>query len=143
VVPCLKLFGSLNKLRPNDVSVVMVAPIIWNSTVKEFKTKPSTKCCSFSYKLLGCNLIFYFVVLIVHLPEGLMDKVSKLTGVARSAIFDAPDVKSIYEVPIEFWKRHIDDLFVDMFQLRRTGCRIHKYKELVELYNNGMSNYQK
>ena len=72
-----------------------------------------------------------------ELPESIMDKIARMTGINRNSVFDAPDVKSIYEVPIEFWKRHIDDLFVDMFQLKRTGCRIHKYKDLVERYNNG------
>lgn len=134
------LFESIRQFkqsRPNDVSVVMVAPIIWNSTVKEFKTKPLQNAVR-SLQATGLQPDILLCRVDRPLPDGLMDKVSKLTGVARSAIFDAPDVKSIYEVPIEFWKRHIDDLFVDMFQLRRTGCRIHKYKELVEFYNNGV-----
>jgi len=133
------LFESIRQFKqakPNDVSVVMVAPIIWNDTVKEFKTKPLQNAVR-SLQATGLQPDILLCRVDRPLPDELMDKVSKLTGVSRSAVFDAPDVKSIYEVPIEFWKRHIDDLFVDMFQLRRTGCRIHKYKELVERYNNG------
>jgi len=40
-------------------------------------------------------------------------------------------------VPIEFYKQHIDDLIADRFHLKRTGVRIHKYRDLVEKYVNG------
>ena len=70
-------------------------------------------------------------------PPLILDKCAKLTGVPRQSVFEAPDVSTIYEVPIEFWQRHIDDLIADKFHLRRTGCRIHPYRELVEKYTNG------
>jgi CTP synthase len=57
-----------------------------------------------------------------------------LTNVKRECIFDAPDVQSIYQVPIEFYNRQVDDLFVDLFRLNRSSCRIHKYREIVEKY---------
>jgi CTP synthase len=66
-----------------------------------------------------------------------LDKVSKLTGVPRAAVFEAPDVQTIYQVPIEFFDRHIDDLVADRFHLPRRGVRIHKYRDLVEKYING------
>lgn len=124
--------------KPNDVVVVMVAPVIWNDTVKEFKTKPlqnSVRCLQatgLQPDLLLCRVDR-------ELPKSILDKISILTGVSNDSVFDAPDVNSIYEVPIEFWKRHIDDFFVDRFQLKRNGCRIHKYKELIDRYNNAES----
>jgi len=123
--------------RPTDVIVVMVAPIIWNNTVKEFKTKPLQNSVR-TLQSTGLQPDILLCRVDRELPEIYLDKISRMTGIPREAVFDAPDVKSIYEVPIEFWKRHIDDLFVDMFQLKRTGCRIQKYKELVEKYNNGI-----
>lgn len=134
------LFESVRQFKqkkPNDVAIVMVAPIIWNGTVCEFKTKPlqnsvrSLQASGLQPDLLLCRVDR-------PLPEATLEKVSRLTGVDRSAVFDAPDVDSIYQVPIEFWNRHVDDFFVDIFQIRRTGCRIHKYKDLVEKYNNGI-----
>lgn len=122
--------------KPNDVAIVMVAPVIWNATVGEFKTKPLQNSVR-TLQSSGLQPDILFCRVDRELPESIMDKVARMTGVNRNSVFDAPDVKSIYEVPIEFWKRHVDDLFVDMFQLKRTGCRIHKYKDLVERYNNG------
>ena len=126
----------LKQSMPNEVIVVMVAPIIYNNTVKEFKTKPLQNAVR-ALQSTGLQPDILLCRVDRDLPEALLDKVSRLTGITREAVFEAPDVQSIYEVPIEFWKRHVDDVIVDKFKLSRTGCRIHKYKDLVERYNNG------
>jgi CTP synthase len=121
---------------PDDVMVVMVAPVIWNATVKEFKTKPlqnairSLRHDGLSPEMLLCRCDR-------NIPAPILDKISKLTGVPRVAVFEAPDVQTIYQVPIEFFDRHIDDLVADRFHLPRRGVRIHKYRDLVEKYVNG------
>jgi CTP synthase len=56
--------------------------------------------------------------------------------VTRECVFEAPDFESIYEVPLAYYNRHVDDLFVDMFHLNRSACRIHKFREVVETYTN-------
>jgi CTP synthase len=66
----------------------------------------------------------------------LLDKCAELTGIPREAIFDAPDAQSVYEVPLHFYDRHVDDLIADRFHLRRNGVRIHKWRELVDKYIN-------
>ncbi|NIQ17140.1 MAG: CTP synthetase, partial [Candidatus Dadabacteria bacterium] len=48
-----------------------------------------------------------------EMPQKMLDKVANLTNVPREAVFDAPDVTTIYQVPIEFYNRHIDDLIAD------------------------------
>lgn len=126
--------------RPDDVMVLLVAPVIWNATVKEFKTKPlqnavrALQSSGLQPEALLCRTDHK------ALPDDILSKISRLTNVPREAVFDAPDVSTIYEVPIEFYDRHIDDLIADRFHFRRTGVRIHKYKELVERYTNGSSN---
>lgn len=122
--------------NPSDILIVMVAPVIWNSTVKEFKTKPLQNAVR---SLRHDGLIPEIILCRCErqIPESILDKISKFTGVHRSGVFEAPDVSSIYQVPIEFYDRHIDDFIVDQFHLPRRGVRIHKYRELVERYNNG------
>jgi len=120
-----------------DVMIVMVAPILWVPTIKEFKTKPLQN----SVKDLQRHGLQPDVMLCRvdrPVPEKMLDKVAGITNVPRSNVFDAPDVKSIYQVAIEFWERHIDDLIVDKFHLRRNGCRIHKYKEALDKLNEDL-----
>jgi CTP synthase len=120
---------------PNDVMIVMVAPIIMNNTVKELKTKPlqnavrALRSCGLHCDMLLCRCE-------EELPPKMLDKVAKLTFVPKEAVFQAPDVKTIYQVPIEFYKRHVDDLIASKFGLKRSMCRIHKYRDLVENYIN-------
>lgn len=123
----------LKQKRPEDVLVVHVAPILWLNTIGEFKTKPLQKSV-IELQQFG---IFPDILLCRcdrPVPDKLLTKISDMTGVRREAVFDAPDTSSVYEVPISFYNRHIDDLIADKFHLRRSGVRIHKYKDLVEKY---------
>lgn len=119
----------------DNVIIILVAPILWVETIKEFKTKPLQN----SIKDL-CRHGLQPDILLCRvdrkIPEKLLNRVASLTNVSRDNIFDAPDVESIYEVPIEFYNRQIDDLINDKFRLKRTSCRIFKYKELVEKNKN-------
>jgi CTP synthase len=67
-------------------------------------------------------------------PDKILDKVASLTNVPREAVFTGPDVSTVYQVPIEFYDRHIDDLIADRFHFPRNGVKIHKYRDLVEKY---------
>jgi CTP synthase len=124
-----------HKHGPNNVMLCHVAPILWVNTIGEFKTKPLQKSIT---ELQQFGL--FPDVLICRTdrpcPEKLLAKISELTGISKEAVFDAPDTSSVYEVPITFYTRHVDDLIADRFHLRRTGVRIHKYRELVEKYVN-------
>ena len=122
--------------NPDDVMVVMVAPVIWNNTVKEFKTKPLQNAVR-ELRHSGLTPEMMLCRCDRSVPVQILDKVSRLTGVPREGVFEAPDVSTIYEVPIEFYNRHVDDLVADTFHLHRKGVRIHKYRELVERYTNG------
>lgn len=120
----------------DNVLIIMVAPVIYNNTVREFKTKPLQN----AVKTLRGDCVQPDILLcrvdkgVPSLSSEQLDKIARLTNVEREAVFEAPHVNSIYEVPINFWQRHIDDLIADKFHLRRVGCRIQKYKELVEAY---------
>jgi CTP synthase len=120
----------------NDVLIVLVAPILWIPTIKEFKTKPLQQAVK---ELQGFGLQPEILLCRIdkEIPTKILDKVSNLTNVPREAVFTAPDVSTIYQVPIEFYNRHIDDLIADKFHLKRNGCRIHKYRDLVEKYVGG------
>lgn len=118
---------------PQDVLLILVSPILWIPTIKEFKTKPLQNSVK-TLQSFGIQPDILLCRVDRTLPSNMLDKVAHLTNVPRECIFEAPDVQSIYQVPIEFYNRHIDDLIVDKFHLKRNGCRIQKYRELVEKY---------
>lgn len=131
-------FEAISKFRlrnAKNVLMVLVAPILWVQTIKEFKTKPLQNSVR-DLRKYGLQPDVVFCRCDKELPEKIIKKISDVTSLPRSCVFDAPDVNSIYQVPLSFYERHVDDLFVDLLNLQRTGCRIQKYKEVVEKYVN-------
>lgn len=131
--PHLEAVRQLKQKNWDDVLIILVAPILWIPTIKEFKSKPLQNSVK-EMQSFGIQPDILLCRIDRELPPKLLDKIANLTNVPREAVFDAPDVESIYQVPIEFYNRHIDDLIADKFHLKRNGCRIHKYRDLVEKY---------
>jgi CTP synthase len=117
-----------------DVMIVLVAPVLWVPTIKEWKTKPFQN----SVKELQSYGLYPDVLFCRgehKIPDKIIEKVSKTTGVGASFVFQAPDVNSIYQVPLVFYDNQVDDLIVDKFRLKRSYCHIKKYRDLVERQN--------
>lgn len=133
--PYLEALRQFKQKNWDDVLIMLVAPILWIPTIKEFKTKPLQNSVK-EMQSFGLQPDILLCRIDREMPTKMLDKIANLTNVPREAVFDAPDVKTIYQVPIEFYNRHIDDLIADKFHLKRNGCRIHKYRELVEKYVN-------
>lgn len=121
------------RMGGDNVLIVHVAPILWQNTIGEFKTKPLQKSI-IELQRFGIQPDILLCRTSQPVQDKVLVKVSELTGVSREAVFEAPDVSSVYQVPISFYDRHVDDLIADKFHLRRTGVRIHKYRDLVEKY---------
>lgn len=131
--PFLEAVRQFKQRNWNDVIISLVAPVLWVPTIKEFKTKPfqqAVQCMQSN----GLQPEILFCRTDREIPKSILDKISNLTNVPRSAVFEAPDVCSVYQVPLEFYNRHVDDLIIDKFHLTRNGVRIHKYRDLVEKY---------
>jgi len=131
--PFLEAVRQFKQRHWNDVMAVLVSPILWIETIKEFKTKPLQQSVH-ELQRFGLQPDILLCRVDRPVPKKILDKVANLTNVPREAVFDAPDVQTIYRVPIEFYNRHIDDLIIDKFHMTRNGVRIHKYRELVEKY---------
>ncbi len=136
--PILESIRQFKQDNPNDVIVILVSPILWMPTIKEFKTKPLQNSVKSLYAF-GIQPDILICRTTEQIPGKLLEKIAIATNINRECIFDAPDVSSIYCVPIEFYNRHIDDTVSDLLQLKRKSCRIYKYRELVEKYTNNQN----
>lgn len=119
------------KSGESNFLLVHVAPILWINTLQEFKTKPLQNSVR-ELQRLGLNPDMLLCRTEKKVPIALFDKISQMTGVPKTAIFEAPDVKTIYQVPLEFYDRHADDFIADKFHLRRNGVRIHSWRTMVD-----------
>lgn len=123
------------KLGEDNFLLMHVAPVLWINTIGEFKTKPLQKSI-IELRQFGLEPDILLSRSDRPLNEKILQKISDLTDIERNAIFEAPDVKSIYQVPITFYDKNVDDFISDRFKLKRTGVKIQKYRELVEKYIN-------
>jgi len=127
------------KLGESNFLLVHVAPVLWMDTIKELKTKPLQNSIRELQRFgLQPDMLLCRIDNDREIPKKMLEKISHLTSVSMDAIFDAPDVQSVYQVPLCFFERHIDDFIADRFKLKRNGVRIHKWRELVERYVDGM-----
>jgi CTP synthase len=133
-----------------NMLIMLVSPILWVNTIKEYKTKPLQQSVKALQQFgLQPEVLLCRVDLDMPLASGkmteeqlqnsltrMLDKIASLTNVPRMAVFDAPDVQEVWQVPIEFFNRQVDDLIVDKFKFSRNGVQIRKYKDMVEKWIN-------
>lgn len=104
---------------PDDVIFVMVSYLPVPSTLGEMKTKP-TQSAVRELNSYGVQPDF-----IIARSNGPMDarrkeKLAISTSVRPDRIISAPDVKSIYDVPLNLEKDHIGDALLDALSLEKT-----------------------
>ncbi|MDO9084419.1 MAG: CTP synthase, partial [Humidesulfovibrio sp.] len=66
----------------------------------------------------------------VPLPADLRDKIALFCDVDRDAVFSAVDVKSIYEVPMEFYREGVDQKIAILLKLPAKNAELDSWKEL-------------
>lgn len=139
--PYFEACRQLKQKYKDDVLFIHVAPVLWVPTIEEYKTKPLQN----SIKELRSHGIQPDILLCRFFQKEfnnditkILDKVSQITGIPRDDIYEALDVDTIYKVPIEFYKKHIDDNVSEKLRLRRKGCQIHKFQEIVDKFDTNL-----
>ena len=104
---------------PNDVACVVVSYLPIPSTIGEMKTKPTQH----AVRTLQSSGLWPDMIIArsaVALDAKRKEKLAFFCNVAPSRVISAPDVRSIYEVPINFEKEHIGDMVCEILGLSKT-----------------------
>ena len=104
---------------PNDVATVMVSYLPIPSTVGEMKTKPTQHAVR---TLQSSGLWPDMIVARSAIPMDAKrkEKLAFFCNIKPEYIISAPDVKSIYEVPVNFEKENVGDILSDVLKLSST-----------------------
>ena len=101
---------------PNDVGVVMVSYLPVPGSIGEMKTKPTQT----AVRTLN-NAGVFADVIIARSPIGIdkkrKEKISKFCNVHVEDVISAPDVDSIYDIPLSFEKDNLSDRLCTMLSL--------------------------
>lgn len=124
------------KLRhPKDVLFVLVSYLPVPRMLGEMKTKPT------QYAVRTLNSAGIQPDIIIARSEGAIDeprkrKIGLFCNVAKEDIISAPDVNSIYEVPLNFEKENLSHRILSKFNLRIRKKDSRKWNDLARKIKN-------
>jgi CTP synthase len=123
--------------HPKDVLFILVSYMPVPEMIGEMKTKPT----QYAVRTLNSAGIQPDMILArssVSLDEPRKIKLSNFCNVDIQDIISAPDVKSIYEVPLNFEKENIGNRILKKFGLKPQISDLKKWEELAEIIQNSL-----
>ncbi len=104
--------------NPKDVAFVIVSYLPTPSKVGEMKTKPTQHAVR-ALNTAGIQPDVIIARSDVALDQKRKDKIAVFCNVSPKDVISAPDVESIYEVPINFEKDHLGDILLQKLSIAK------------------------
>ncbi len=124
------------KLRqPKDVLFVLVSYLPTPNSIGEMKTKP-TQYAVRTLNSAGIQPDIIIARASVPVDAPRKRKISVFCGVDEKDVISAPDIKSIYEVPLNFEKDNLGNRILQKFGLSAQKSDGKEWKKLVSNINN-------
>lgn len=114
--------------QPRDIACVMVSYLPVPSTVGEMKTKPTQH----AVRTLQSSGLWPDMIIArssVALDSKRKEKLAFFCNITPSHIISAPDLKSIYEVPINFEKEHVGVMLSEVLGITKAPAQAKKQGE--------------
>jgi len=122
----------LHQRRPDDVLFVLVSYLPIPSKIGEMKTKPTQQATQL-LNAAGIQPDFILCRAEQPLDEPRKRKISIFCNVDKRDIISAPDVDSIYEVPLNFEKEQLGQRILSKFNMRARQKDLAEWKKLVKI----------
>ena len=124
--------------HPQDVTIILVSYLPTPGTLGEMKTRP-TQNAVHQLASYGLNTEFIIARATTPLDERRKEKIAVACNIIPERVISAPDIKSIYDVPVNFEKDHLADLLMNVLELpsRKTGATFGAWKKMAL----GIKNY--
>ncbi len=116
---------------PQDVAFVLVSYLPVPGTVGEMKTKP-TQYAIRTMNASGLNPDFIICRSTQPLDEPRKEKISMVASIDPKRVISAPNVESIYEIPLMFDKEELDLEIMRRFELPPQKSTLTKWKDFVK-----------
>jgi len=116
---------------PKDVLLCLVSYLPLLNKDNELKTKPT----QYAVKTLNSAGLQPDIVLgraAFPLDSKRREKIAFNCNLRKEDVFSAPDVETIYQVPLNFKKEGLDRLILEKLSLRKKADSFRKWKELVK-----------
>ncbi len=121
--------------HPKDVLFVLVSYFPVPKMIGEMKTKP-TQYAVRTLNSAGIQPDMILARSVTALDEPRKKKVSNFCNVEKDDIISAPDVKSVYEVPVNFEKENLGNRILKKFGIKQKQSDLKEWEHLVKMINN-------
>jgi len=122
--------------RPRDVAIVLVSYLPIPYHVGEMKTKP-TQMASRSLNSAGLQADFILCRAEEPIDDRRREKLATFCNIDPENAVSAPDVKSIYEIPINFENEDLGNKILKRFGIKSRPSNLKKWQELAVKASNG------
>jgi CTP synthase len=125
----------LRQKFPQDVVLVMVSYIPIPGTLGEMKTKP-TQYAARSLNSVGLQADVILARATQPLDQKRKEKIAVFCNTLPERVISAPDVESIYDVPLNYEKDGLGDILCDVLGLERRKTDLSEWSAFVEKSKN-------
>ena len=116
---------------PEDVAVVMVSYLPVPGSIGEMKTKPTQH----AVRVLGSSGVAPDVIIArspIAIDDKRKEKIARFCNVKAENVISAPDLDSIYDVPLDFEKSNLSQILCSQLGLRpRKKADLSQWKRFV------------
>jgi len=122
---------------PEDVKFVLVSYLPVPGTIGEMKTRPTQNAIR-QLNSHGVQPDFVIARAPVQLDARRKDKIAKSCAIKSSHVISAPDVKSVYDIPINFERDRLSDTLIKELRLpKRKGKGLTAWRRFAKRAHNG------
>lgn len=133
-MPFLESIRQIITDKRDRCAIVHLVWVPWFSSAQETKTKPAQA----SVRTLMEHGLVPNILLCRSdhtLSQDAIQKLALFGGVDKSMVIEAPDVKSVYEVPLNLHKNGIDDALNKVLGLPKTTPNLESWKSYIDKFN--------
>ncbi len=121
-----------------SVAVILVSYLPVPASVGEMKTKPT----QYAARTLNSAGVFADIIIArspIGVDEKRKEKIAQFCNVKPEHVISAPDVKSVYDVPLNFEKDNLSERICDLLSLPKKKSDLSEWKKFVAKSKNGKS----
>lgn len=135
-LPFLEAIRQFRKdVGPENVLYVHLTLVPFIGAAGELKTKPTQHSVQ-KLREIGIQPDILLCRTQRNLSDSVKEKIALFCNLDEEAVIQAKDVKSIYEVPLQFQKEGMDDLILNKLKLKKKGDGGKKWAQMLEaIYN--------
>lgn len=121
--------------KPQDVAVVMLSYVPIPHNIGEMKTKP-TQHASRELNSAGLQADIILARATVPLDQKRKEKIALFCNVSPKRVVSAPDVESIYDIPLNYEKDGLGDALTEVLGLSPRKSKLDDWKAFVRKSKN-------